>query len=238
VNTDDGNEILIDKDGLYMMSRDLGANSSDPNCRYTVDVKVTPVKSLGKGILIGGTMPRYVRINYCGYIIHLDQHSNVWVGCHKIPINSLPYTSDKSRIGGECSFTIRQEIVTTNGEQSFIVLESQVCDFNVGLQGDGLNSVVVIKRPCGMHYGRMKGLCGDCNGIADDLKECPAGDGSRRDVSAEGDVFERVVESCRTDNSKDAFACMHGEKKDNVACEASPCIDSDHKDETFGLYDD
>ena len=45
----------------------------------------------------------------------------------------------------------------TNGEQNFIVLESKTCGFHVGFEGDGMNSVAVIKRPCNPHGGRMTG---------------------------------------------------------------------------------
>merc|ERR1712045_788295 len=87
----------------------------------------------------------------------------------------------------------------TNGEQNFTVLESKTCGFHVGFEGDGMNSVAVIKRPCNPHGGRMTGLCGDCNGLADDLRTCD----TQQDVSTEADPYTILAESCRTDDSMD-----------------------------------
>merc|ERR1711988_231084 len=175
-----------------------------------IDVKVTPFYNdvnpkLGK--LIGATMPRYMRIEFCGDIIHLDQDFKVMVGCNIIPEDELPYTSDGEAFGGKCAFTIEKQIVTTNGIQPFLVLKSDSCGLHAGFEGDGLNSVAVIKRPCNPHGGKMTGLCGDCNGIADDLRTCPDAEDNytQQDKSQEEDPFSPVVESCRADDSMDAW---------------------------------
>lgn len=205
VNTDDGEMILLTNPGLYKMSQDI-TNATDP-CSFTVAVKVTPVVRQQR-IMHAASMPRYLRIEFCGLVIHLDQNYNVMVGCDVIDISEgQVYESQADAFGGACAFTIQKMMSDTNGEQNFIVLESKTCGFHVGFEGDGMNSVAVIKRPCNPHGGRMTGLCGDCNGIADDLRTCDTAE----DVSRLQDPYTAVSESCRTDDSMDEWDNTFGD---------------------------
>jgi len=201
VNTDDGQEIILTEPGLYKMSQDQ-TDPEDP-CSFSVSVKVTPVVRQQR--IEGATsMPRYLRIEFCGYVIHLDQNFRAMVGEEEIELaadGSDSYTSPAEEFDGQCQFSISKVTTEINGEQSFIILESETCGFHVGFEGDGTNSVAVIKRRCNPHGGRMIGLCGDCNGLADDLRTCDTG----TDVAEEADPFQIVSESCRIDDTFDEW---------------------------------
>jgi len=202
-NTYDGEMILEAEPGLVLVTADI-TNASDP-CSFTVAVKITPVVRQQR-ILYAASMPRYLRIEFCGLVIHLDQNFQVMVGSEIIDINAGPYVSDTQNFGGACDFTITKQISNVNGEQNFIVLESEKCGFHVGFEGDGINSVGVVKTRCNPHGGRMTGLCGDCNGIADDLRTCD----TQQDVSMESDPYTLITESCRKDDSMDEWESMFG----------------------------
>lgn len=204
VNTDDGQMILLTDPGLYKMSSDL-VNASDA-CSFSVAVKVTPVVRQQR-IMYAASMPRYLRIEFCGLVIHLDQNFRAMIGSEVIEVGTEPMEFAQDTFGGQCAFSISKVQTDVNGEQNFIVLDSPTCGFHVGFEGDGINSVAVIKRPCNPHGGRMTGLCGDCNGVADDLKTCDTGS----DVSREADPYTAVAESCRTDDSMDEWQQTFGE---------------------------
>lgn len=205
VNTDDGQVIMLTDPGLYKMSSDQ-VNASDP-CSFSVSVKVTPVVRQQR-IMYAASMPRYLRIQFCSMVIHLDQNFRAMVGDKEIEVGTEAVTFAEDTFGnGECAFSISKVQTDSNGEQNFIVLDSPTCGFHVGFEGDGINSVAVIKRPCNPHGGRMTGLCGDCNGVADDLKTCDTGS----DVSREADPYTAVAESCRTDDSMDEWQQTFGD---------------------------
>ena len=79
--------------------------------------------------------------------------------------------------------------------EDFVVFNSFKCGIKVGFYGHSVESVALIEIP-GRFSGCPIGLCGDCNGLPDDIK-------TRDGLNVEGqpDMYETVSNSFAVDNS-------------------------------------
>ena len=96
-------------------------------------------------------------------------------------------------------FVIRDQRDPNNPAEDFIVFDSKECGIVIGFYGNALKSVAIVDIPCKYGgSGRLIGLCGDCDGRANDLRTL---DGT--DVSGRPNMFAEISESYVVDEATD-----------------------------------
>ena len=81
-----------------------------------------------------------------------------------------------------------------NPDEKFVIFYVAQCDIVVGFYGRGLDSVVIVSIP-GRFGGHMLGLCGDCDGLPNDLHTRMG-----EDVSLDDNMHERISESYQVED--------------------------------------
>ena len=90
-------------------------------------------------------------------------------------------------------------------DDEFIVLHADLCSISIGFYGAGLDSVATAVVPAA-YGGKMTGLCGDCDGLMNDIR---LKDGT--DVSDLPDKFDAISQSYCVDESYDNAAALWNE---------------------------
>lgn len=165
----------------------------DP-CSFNIEVKAGRLLRHQR-VQYATTMPRFIDIQVMGLHVRLAQNHKALVDGLKIYAEDLPYEGN--------GFKIHNHRNEEDKSEEFVVFSATKCDIHVGFYGHGVDSVALISIP-GRFSGCMIGLCGNCDGIPNDLK---TRDGL--DVSSHSDMFKEISESYHVDESyehvEDAF---------------------------------
>jgi len=138
------------KDKVYTLTK-YRMTENDP-CSFMVEVGTShPVKN-------GRTMftvnkPEYINIWFADFVMRFGQDGHFYIAGEK---QALPYTGPGNR------FVVFRE-------EGFAVLSAPLCGIKVGFRAAGLRSVATVELP-GKFGRELSGLCGNCDGVPNDMR--------------------------------------------------------------------
>ena len=112
----------------------------------------------------------------------------------------MPIDVTKGAFVSDEGFVIYEHRDDDNPKEDFVVFKSERCGFEFGFYGGGMSSVAVLYIPA-RYSGCMIGLCGNCDGIPNDLRTRTG-----TDVSHLANMFQFISESYIVDESTDDLA--------------------------------
>jgi len=136
-----------------------------------------PVK--GGKTLFGVNQPEYINVWFGDFVMRFGQDGHFYIAGDK---KALPYSGPGNK------FSVFRE-------EGFVVLSSPTCGIKVGFRAAGLRSVATIELP-GKFGRELTGLCGNCDGVPNDMKTR-----GEVDVSRRPDRCQRIADSFMVDDT-------------------------------------